>query len=96
MLSDVKEGNSLMLTKLTPVATLLTIHDASGQRDAVKQIVADRLPVFQRKKTDRICGRVARFSISSFVTTGLWPRSGYRGGRVSETKGNALAWGRPH
>jgi len=31
-------------------------------------------------------GRVTRCSISSFVTTGLWSRSGYRGGRVSETK----------
>jgi len=29
--------------------------------------------------------------ISSFVTAKLWPRSGYRGGRVSETKGDALA-----
>jgi len=36
-------------------------------------------------------GRVTRCSISSFVTAGLWPRSGYRDGRVSETKGNALA-----
>jgi len=36
-------------------------------------------------------GRVTRCSISSFVTAGLWPRSGYQGGRVSETKGNALA-----
>ena len=33
---------------------------------------------------------VLRCSISSFLTAGLWPRSGYRGGRVSET-GNALA-----
>jgi len=90
MLSDVEEGNSL-LTKLTPVATLLAIHDASGQRDAVKQIVADRLPVFQRKETDRICGRFTRFSISNSVTARLWPRSGCGGGRVSETKGNALA-----
>ena len=31
-------------------------------------------------------GRVTRCSISSFVTAGLWPRSGYRGGRVSEAK----------
>jgi len=67
------------------------IHDASGQRDAAEQIPADRLPVFQRKDTDRICGRVTRCSISGFVTAYLWPRSGYRGGRVSETKGNALA-----
>jgi len=36
-------------------------------------------------------GRVTRCSISSFVTAGLWPRSGYRDGRVSETKGNTLA-----
>jgi len=43
-----------MLTKLTPVATLLTIYDPSGQRDAVKQIVPDGLPVFHRKDTDRI------------------------------------------
>jgi len=34
--------------------------------------------------------RVTRCSISSFVTVGLWPRSGYWGGHVSETKGNAL------
>jgi len=25
------------------------------------------------------------------VTDGLWPRSGYKGGCVSEAKGNALA-----
>ena len=36
-------------------------------------------------------GHVTRCSISSFVTGGLWSRSGYRGGRDSETKGNALA-----
>ena len=30
------------------------IHDASGQRDAAEQIAADRLPVSQRKYTDRI------------------------------------------
>jgi len=90
---SVVEDNNLMLTRLTPVAkaTLLTIHDASGQRDAVKQIAADRLPVFQRKDTDRICGRVTRYSISNFVTAGLCPRSGYQGSRVSETKGNVLA-----
>jgi len=67
------------------------IHDASGQRDAAEQIAADRLPVFQRKDTDRVCGRIARFSISSFVKAGLWPRYAYWGGRVSETKGVALA-----
>jgi len=33
---------------------------------------------------------VTRCSISSFVTAGLWPRSYYQGGRVSETKGNAF------
>jgi len=42
------------------------IHDASGQRDATEQVAADRLPVFQRNHTDRICSRV-----SSFVTAGL-------------------------
>ena len=47
------------------------IHDASGQRDAAEQIAADRLPVFQRKHTDRIRGRVTRCSISSFVTAAL-------------------------
>jgi len=30
------------------------IHDASVQRGAAEQIAADRLPVFQRKYTDRI------------------------------------------
>jgi len=50
------------------------IHHASGQRDATEQVAADRLPVFQRKHTDRICSRV-----SSFVTAGLWSRCGYRG-----------------
>jgi len=35
-------------------------------------------------------GRVTRCSISSFATARLWPRSGYRGGHVSETKGNVL------
>jgi len=30
------------------------IHDASGQRDAVEQIAADRLPIFQREDSDRI------------------------------------------
>jgi len=59
-------------------------HDASGQRHAAEQIAADRLPVFQRNDTDRIC-------TSSFVTAGLWPRCGYRSSRVSETKDNALA-----
>jgi len=34
---------------------------------------------------------VTRCSISSFVTAGLWSRSGYRSGRVSERKDNALA-----
>jgi len=62
-------GISLRLhTRLHP-----RIHDVSGQRDAAGQIAADRLPVFQR--TDRICGRVARCPISSFVTAGL--RSGF-------------------
>jgi len=42
-----------------------------------------------QKKIGNAC--VTRCSISSFVTAGLWLRSGYRGGRVSETKGNALA-----
>jgi len=36
-------------------------------------------------------GRVTWCSISSFVTAGLWPRPGYRGGRFSETKFNPLA-----
>ena len=36
-------------------------------------------------------GRATWCSISSFVTAGLWTQSGYQGGRVSETKGNALA-----
>ena len=40
-------------------------------------------------------GHVTRCSISSFVTAGLWPRSGYQGCRVSDTKSSALAWGRP-
>jgi len=62
------------------------VHDVSGQRDAGAQISADGLSVFQRKYTDRICGRVTRCSIISFVTAGLWWRSGYRGGRVSEKK----------
>jgi len=38
-----------MLTRLTPVATLLTIHDASGQRDAVAsccyQFSSARVPI---------------------------------------------------
>jgi len=67
------------------------IHHASGQRHAAERIPTGRLPVFQRKDTDRKCGRFTRCSISSFVTAGLWLRSGFRGGRVSETKGNALA-----
>jgi len=66
-------------------------HACIPVSDAAEEIAADRLPVFQRKDTDRICGRVTRCSISSFVTAGLWFRSGYRVGRVSETKGNALA-----
>jgi len=33
---------------------VFTNHDASEQRDAAEQIAADRLPVFQRKNTDRI------------------------------------------
>jgi len=36
-------------------------------------------------------GRVTRCSINSFATAGLWSRSGFRGGRVSETQSNALA-----
>ena len=66
------------------------IHDASEQRYAAEQIAADRLPVFQRNHADRICGRVTGYSINSFVTAGLWPRSGHRGGRFSETKGNVF------
>ena len=50
------------------------IQDASGQRDAAEQIAADRLPTFLRKHTDRICGRVRRCSISSFLTAGLRSR----------------------
>ena len=53
---------------------------AASRRDAAEQIAADRLPVFQRKDTDRICGRVARCSVSSFVKAGLWSRSGNRVG----------------
>ena len=67
------------------------IHDASEQRDAAEQIAANRLPLFQREDTDGRCGRVTGYSITSFVTAGLWPRSGRRSGRISETKGNALA-----
>jgi len=67
------------------------IHHASGRRDAVEKIAAGRLPVFQRNDTDRICAHVTRCSISSFVTAGLLSRSGYWGGRVSETKGDAAA-----
>jgi len=47
------------------------IHDAAEQRDAAEQIAADRLTFFQLKDTDRICSRVTRCSISSFVTAGL-------------------------
>ena len=36
-------------------------------------------------------GRVTRCSISSFVTAGLWPRTEYRDGRLSETNGDAVA-----
>ena len=72
-------------------AYITCIHDASGQRDAAEKIAADRLPVFQREDTDGMCGRVRRCSISSSVTAGLWSRAGYRGGRVSEKIGNALA-----
>jgi len=34
-LTDFEEGNNLMLTRQTAVATLLTIHYASEQRHAV-------------------------------------------------------------
>ena len=34
-----------------------TVHDSSGLRDAADQIATDRLPVFQSKDTDRMCGR---------------------------------------
>jgi len=63
----------------------------SGQRNAAEQML---LPGYQfsNVKIPIEYGRcVTRCSISSFVTAGLWPRPGYRGGRVSETKGNALA-----
>jgi len=30
------------------------VHDASGQRGEAEHIAADKLPVFQRKNTDRI------------------------------------------
>jgi len=70
------------------------IYDASG-RDTAELIAAGRLPVFQRNDTDKKRGRVAQGRISSFATAGLWPRSGYRGGRVSKTKSNTLAQGRP-
>jgi len=61
----------------------------------LSKLLLDNLPVLQRKDTDRICGRGMRCSISSFVTAGLWSRSGYRSGRVSETQGKALARGKP-
>jgi len=50
------------------------IHDASEQRDAAEKIAADRLTVLQDKHADRICGRVTCYSITSFVTAGLWPK----------------------
>jgi len=67
------------------------IRDVSGQHDATEQIAADRSPIFQRKDTDRICGRVTRCWISSFVTAGLWLRSGYRVVALVKQKGNVLA-----
>ena len=78
----------------THAYTLSCIHDASGQRDGAEQITAYRLPVFQRKDNDRVCGRVTRCSISSFVTAGLWPRSGYWTGVVSSIKQKVMHWHR--
>ena len=77
------------MAALIPVFTMLQDYDAA------EQIAADRLPDFQGKDTDRMCGLVTRHSISCFVTAGLWPRSGYWDGHVSETKGDAVALGRP-
>jgi len=47
---------------------------------------------FLRKWKDSKCALWSEKYGSSFVTAGL---SGYRGSRVRETKGNALAHGRP-
>jgi len=61
-------------------------------QDDVRQLIKLLLTGYQfsqRNDTDRICAHVTRCSISSFVTTELWSRSGYRGGRVNETKGIA-------
>ena len=71
---------------ILPVSTML--------QDNVMQLSEFLLADYQFssvRDTDRKCGRFTRCSISSFVTAGLWLRSGFRGGRVSETKGNALA-----
>jgi len=72
------------------------IHDASEQCDAAEQMLligcqfsSVRIPI------EYVVVLQGWYSITSFVTVGLW-RSGYQGDRVSETKGNALALGRPH
>ena len=74
----------------TPVSTML--QDNVMQ---LSKLLLTGLLVFQHKDTGRMCGRVTRCSIICFVTAGLWPQSGYRGGHVSETKGSALTEGRP-
>jgi len=38
-------------------------HACIPVSDAAEQIAADRLPVFQRKDTDSICGRGVRLAV---------------------------------
>jgi len=45
-------------TKSACTHAYIPVHTASGRRDAAEWIPGDRLPVFQRKDTDRIRGRV--------------------------------------
>jgi len=67
-----------------PVSTML--------QDNVKQLSKLLLTGYQFSSVRipiEYGGRVTGCSISCFVTAGMWPRSGYRGGSVSESKGDA-------
>ena len=70
-----------------PVSTMLQVNVMHLNKLLLTgyQFSSVRIPI-------EYVGRVTQCSISSFETAGLWQRSGYRGGRLSETKVNALAY----
>jgi len=83
----------MTLRSLAPINKYLSVF--ATLKDNVKQLSKLLLTVYQFSSVRipiEYGGRVTRCSISCFVTAGLWPRSGYRGGSVSESKGNASGY----